>query len=397
MFISFAGITLGVAFFICTQAQTQGFERFYIKTVLGSTGALTVEDKFQPRFSSLLHNRGNDIIGVANEQLRKYIAGIDNSDQVMRVVREFSNVAACAPILEGSLTLRTNFKEEVFRVQGIDLEAHLQTTALGEQIVAGDLATFRTHPQGLLLGVELAKKLQARVGDTVTLTGPNATPRAFFVSGIFQTGDNLIDERRGFIHLPAARRVLNKPAGITMLMVKLIDPDRAPQLAAHLEGLLQHRVRSWQERERGNLQVFRAIRISAAITVSAIIVLAGFGIFNVLTLMILDKTREIAILRSMGYERHDIRDIFLWQGLVIAAVGGAAGCVLGMVLTWWISRVPVRIRGFFAADRFLVSWSWTHYIAALGVAFVAVLLASYWPARRAARLAPVDVLRGAGQ
>ena len=397
MLISFAGITLGVAFFICTQAQTQGFERFYIKTVLGSTGALTVEDKFQPRFTGVLQARGYDIVGVANEQGRKYIAGIDNADQVIRVIREFSNVAACTPVLEGSVTLRTNFREEVFRVQGIDLEAHLQTTALGEQIVAGDLAAFRAHPQGLLLGAELAKKLQTRVGDTVTLAGPDATPRAFFVSGIFQTGDNLIDERRGFIHLPAARRVLNKPAGLTLIMVKLIDPDRAPQLAAHLETLLQHRVRSWQDRERGNLQVFHAIRISAAITVSAIIVLAGFGIFNVLTLMILDKTREIAILRSMGYERGDIRDIFLWQGLLIAAVGGAAGCVFGMVLTWWISRVPVRIRGFFAADHFLVSWSWTHYVAALAVAFTAVLLASYWPARRAARLAPVDVLRGSGQ
>ena len=124
MLISFVGIMLGVAFFICTQAQTQGFERFYIKTVLGSTGALTVEDKFQPRFTGLLQSHGYDVVGLANEQGRKYITGIDNADQVMRVVREFSNVSACTPVLEGSVTLRTNFKEEVFRVQGINLEAH---------------------------------------------------------------------------------------------------------------------------------------------------------------------------------------------------------------------------------------------------------------------------------
>jgi lipoprotein-releasing system permease protein len=173
--------------------------------------------------------------------------------------------------------------------------------------------------------------------------------------------------------------------------------DRAPQLAAHLEELLQHRSRSWQERERGNLEVFRAIRYSAAITVSTIIVLAGFGIFNILTLMVLEKVREIAILRSMGYRRSDISAIFLWQGLLVAIIGSTLGCILGALLTWGVSRIPVRVRGFFATDHFLVYWTWHHYVAAIGIAFVGVFLASYFPARRAAGLAPVAILRGSGQ
>ena len=113
-----------------------------------------------------------------------------------------------------------------------------------------------------------------------------------------------------------------------------------------------------------------------------------------------DGAREsacIAILRSMGYRRADISAIFLWQGFLIATIGSAMGCVLGALLTWAISRIPVHIRGFFSADHFLVDWSGQHYLAAIGIAFVGVFLASYFPARRAAKLAPVDVLRGTGQ
>jgi len=124
-----------------------------------------------------------------------------------------------------------------------------------------------------------------------------------------------------------------------MIIYKLRDPDRAPALASHFENLFQHGAQSWQEREEGNLQIFSTLRISAAITVSLIILLAGFGIFNVLTMSVLSKVREIAILRSMGYRRIDISAIFLWQGALIAGVGSLLGCILGALLTWGISHV----------------------------------------------------------
>ena len=395
--LSLGGIILGVAFFICTQAQTQGFERFYIETVLGTTGSIMVQDRFQTRYSGILQPPAAGTVIVQNEQPRKYYEGITDANEVMRVIREFSNVLACAPVLEGSVTLDTDFRSEVIRVQGIDLEAQLQATDLRRHMITGDLAEFRQKSSGLLLGSILAQKLQVRVGDTINITTAGGEPRSFEVCGIFRTGDNLIDEKRAFIHLRFAQGLLNKPSEVSFIIVKLRDPERAPQLASHLETLLQHRSRSWQEREHGNLQIFKAIRYSAAITVSTIIVLAGFGIFNILTLMVLEKIREIAILRSMGYRRADISAIFLWQGLLIASIGASVGCGLGALMTWGVSRIPIKMRGFFATEHFLVSWSWRHYVAGIAIAFVGVFLASYFPARRAAKLAPVDVLRGTGQ
>jgi lipoprotein-releasing system permease protein len=395
--LSLGGVILGVAFFICTQAQTQGFERYYIKTVLGTSGAILVQDRFQPQYTGILQTNDHTVVSVSNQQRRKYQPGIENPDEVMRVIREFSNVTACAPVLEGNITLETDFRSGVFVVQGIDLDAQLATTALRDSMVGGDLGDFRQKSDGLLLGAILAGDMHAQVGDTVTLIGPDGERRSFEVCGIFRTGDNLIDEKRGFIHLRTAQSLLDKPSEVSFIIVKLRDPDRAPALAAHLEQLLQHRARSWQEREKGNLQIFRAIRLSAAITVSTIIVLAGFGIFNILTLMVLEKVREIAILRSMGYRRADISAIFLWQGLLIAVIGSVVGCGPGALLTWGVSRIPIRMRGFFATEHFIVYWSWHHYVAAMAIAFAGIFLASYFPARRAARLAPVSILRGSGQ
>ena len=395
--LSLGGIVLGVAFFICTQAQTQGFERFFIQTVLGTSGSIVVQDRFQNRYSGPLQAQGNAVGSIKNEQPRKYYEGITDAGQVMRAIHEFSNVLACAPVLEGNATIQTDFLSEVFRLQGIDLDAQLQATDLRSYMISGDLADFRQRSSGLLLGSLLAQRMQVQVGNTVSVMGPGGETRSFEVCGIFRTGDNMIDDKRGFVHLRVAQSLLNRPSEVSVIIVKLRDPDRAPQLAAHLEQLLEHRVRSWQEREHGNLQIFRAIRYSAALTVSTIIVLAGFGIFNILTLMVIEKVREIAILRSMGYRRSDISAIFLWQGLLVAVIGSTLGCVLGALLTWGVSRIPIKMRGFFATEHFLVYWSWYHYLTAVAIAFVGVFLASYFPARRAAKLAPVTILRGSGQ
>ena len=143
--------------------------------------------------------------------------------------------------------------------------------------------------------------------------------------------------------------------------------------------------------------MFSTLRISAGITVSLIIVLAGALIFNTLTMTVLDKVREIAILRSMGYRRWDITIIFLFQGFIVATLGAVLGAGGGGALTYGISQIPIKVRGVLYADHFIVAWDYHHYVHAAIIAFVAVLTASYFPARRAANLAPVDILRGSGQ
>jgi len=391
LLLSLVGVVFGVGIFICTQAQTQGFAQFFIDSTIGSNGALVLSSRFQPHYEKMVVSAKSASSAPAH---RNVFEGITDVSEIMRVSRQFSNVVACSPILRGTISARAGFETTAADLFGIDPTSHLRTTDLAKQIVEGRFDDFRNNTTSVIVGSRLADLLEVSSGDTIQLLSPGGEYWRFNVAAIARSGVSAIDSTRVYAHARVAQRLLKKPYQASMIIYKLRDPDRAPALASHFENLFQHTAQSWQEREEGNLQIFSTLRISAAITVSLIILLAGFGIFNVLTMSVLSKIREIAILRSMGYRRIDISAIFLWQGALIAGVGSLVGCILGALLTWGISKVPIHIRGLLYTNHFLVVWDWRHYLWATLLAIVAVFIASYVPAHRAAQLQPVDTLRG---
>jgi lipoprotein-releasing system permease protein len=391
LLLSLIGVVFGVGIFICTQAQTQGFAQFFIDSTIGSNGALTLRSRFQPRYEGMVVS-AKTTGGVSAR--RNFFEGISNVGDIMRVSRQFSNVVACSPVLRGTISARAGFETTTADLFGIDPTSHLRTTDLAKQIVVGKFDDFRNNTSSVIVGNRLADLLQVDPGDSVQLLSPGGEYWRFTVAAIARSGVSTIDSSRVYAHARVAQRLLKKPYQASMIIYKLRDPDRAPALAVRFEDLFRHTAQSWQEREEGNLQIFSTLRMSVAITVSLIILLAGFGIFNVLTMSVLSKVREIAILRSMGYRKIDITAIFLWQGALIATVGSLLGCVLGALMTWGVSHIPIHIRGLLYANYFLVVWDWRHYLWATLLAIISVFIASYVPARRAAQLAPVDTLRG---
>jgi len=397
MLLSSLGVIFGVGFFICGQAQTEGYQNFFVETILGSKGAITISDRFRSSYTRSLDKKSGTYLMGSTPQSRKYYPGIANAEQMIDVLMDYPNVEACSPILEDKVILRAGSTSQVCTLFGIDIPRHIATTDLPYQIIEGSFDDFRSDPEGLLVGGLLARKYDFYVGQSVNLTGSEGDSRRFRIAGIYETGVNVIDEKRIYVHQRPAQMLVRSPSLTSFILVRLFDPQRAPQDADAFEDLLQHRSRSWQEQEKGDLQIFRTLRISAGLAISAIILLAGFGIFNVLMMSVMEKTREIAILRSMGFSRQDIAAIFLWQGLLVAIIGILFGWAFGALLTHAVTFIPVRIRGIFKADYFIVSWSMRHYILAAVLALVSVFIAAFIPARRAAKLEPVDVLRGSAQ
>ena len=391
--LSLCCVVFGVAFFICIQAQTQGFADHFIDSTVGSSGALLINSRVQPRASGLIAGPSGSFSNASYSE-RRFVEGISNAPEIMRVARQFSNVVSCSPVLRGRLSARAGFESSTVDLYGIEPQLHLQTTDLGRQIIAGSMDDFRNNPAAVIIGSRLAESLELKAGSVIQLLAPGAEYRRFPVAAIARSGVGAVDSVRIYSHTRVAQTLLNKPYGTSMILFKLRDATRAPALGRLFATLFDHEAQSWQEREEGSLQLFVSLRMSAGITMSLVILLAGFGIFNVLTMSVLSKVKEIAILRSMGYRRGDISAIFLWQGAMIAAGGAALGCALGALLTWTVSLMPIRVRGLLYADHFLVAWDWHHYLWATLLALLAVFIASYVPARRAAELQPVATLRG---
>lgn len=393
--MSLAGIVLGVGLFIVAQANTSGFEQLFVKTILGANGAVRIQDKFQESLTSISikQEETGQSFQFGKARGRKYRPGVEHADKVIEAIGQFSNVLAASKVLRGGLEISNNFKEEPAQLYGIEKDTHLLVSDLEEQIVFGSLLDFQRDPRGILVGSYLAERMLLEPGDSVILKEANETHR-FIVKGIYETGYQQIDKERIFIDINQARMVFKRPHETSYIQVSLFDPKRAENDKYLMEGVVQHIVAPWQEREKVWLQVFKAVRISAMISLSSIIFISGLGMFSTLAIIVMEKTREIAILRSMGYTRKDVTNIFVWQGFIVTIVGIALGWLFGATFTLIVSRLPIRIRGIFSTDSFVVEWNFWHYVLAAAIAFVFVMTASIFPSRRAAQLEPGDVVRG---
>ena len=396
MLMSLSCIILGVGMFVVTQATTSGFRGFFISTILGTDGALRIQDKLQSTINSIEAGGYGSPFEIQLED-RKYIEGIDYPQELIEKLMTFSNVKAVSEVLHGSnVTIRSSFKNDAIQVFGINLEDHLNVSNLESQIVEGSLSDFRLSSDGALLGRLMADRLHLHIGSTFQLQ-TSGQPRRYRVSAIYETGVSDIDKVNLYLKMEQARSLLKKPTGVSYLQVSLYDYNRAQEDAPWMTEVLDHSVAAWQDRQREWLGVFRAMGISTAVTVSVFIIIAGLAMFNTLAMIVMEKTKDIAILRSMGYTRRDISRIFLWQAVIVLAIGALAGCVLGWIGTYVVSELPLPIHTIFKTDKFLVSWNPWHYVEAVGISIVIVMIASLLPSRRAARLEPGDIIRGTAQ
>jgi lipoprotein-releasing system permease protein len=399
MLMSLACIVLGVGLYAVTQATTSGFEGFFIKTVLGANGAIRIEDEIQATIQSMAAGGANtdSNFQIIEKEGRKYIQGIQQPELIMDALRRFNNVSGVAQVLHGDVTINSSFKNDSAQVYGINLDDYLKVSDLGAHIVQGSLEEFRDEPEeGALIGRILADRVQLSVGDSFILQ-IRGQSRHYRVAAIFETGVRDIDQVRIYLHLSETRSLLEKPTGASFIQVNLYDESRAPEDALQMERTLYHSAAPWQDREKEWLEVFGALRKSTAITVWVFSAIAALAMFNTLAMIVYEKTKDIAILRSMGYTREDISHIFLWQAVIVLAIGTVLGCLFGVIVTYGISQIPIRIRTIFTTDTFVVAWSIWHYVKAVLISTCFVMMASLVPARRAARFEPGDVIRGTAQ
>jgi lipoprotein-releasing system permease protein len=394
MSMSLLGIVFGIGFFVVTQAQTSGFEVFFIRTILGTNGAIRVSDRFQDMEGTVskVSRDGKESFVFRSRENARYVEGIEYPQLVKTALREFPEISGISEIIEGTGILDSGSRKLAVQLHGLRIKDHIMVSELENQLLQGDIDNLDADRSGILVGSWIAERLSLSEGDRVTLIG-GAENQQLRVAGVFETGVSQIDKNRIYLDLATARSFLGKPFGDSIFQVSIQDPEKASEIAAQMQMTLGHRVIGWQEREKVWLEVFKALRFSSAITVSSILLLSGLGMFNVFAIMVIEKNRDIAILRSIGFTPRDVSAVFLWQGGIVLLGGIVLGSATGFLATYGISRIPLRIRGIFSTDSFVVNWDVTHYLWAIAIATLFVGVASWIPARRAAKIEPAKIIR----
>jgi lipoprotein-releasing system permease protein len=325
---------------------------------------------------------------------RDEIRGIRKAGTMVAALSEWPGLSV-APSLDGQVILRYGSADKSATLIGIVPEREIHVTQLADDMVEGHLTDLASAANGIVIGVGLASKLGAKMGDSLNAISPAGVILRVKVVGLFRTGIVNLDEVQAYILLKKAQILQSRANVINQIRIRLERVDEAREVAARIEALYGYRAESWQE---ANESVFGVFRIQNAImysTVGAIMVVAAFGIYNIISTVVYEKSRDIAILKSIGLTESDIRRTFLMQGLMIGLIGAVLGWLIGFGLTSLLASIRFDVGGMVRNDRFFLAWSVTHYWIGGMFSLVASGVAAWIPARRAAGANPVDIIRGA--
>ena len=392
--VSLTGIALGVAFFLAVSSLMRGSERDFIKRLIDNSPHITVSDEYRKAQRQPAAEQWPDgAVEVRRVKPLTEVRGIRGHAQKLTFVESLPGLRA-APVLMGSVVLTFAGRNEGVTLNGIIPAKMKGVSTIEEKLTQGSLEALAANPNGIIIGEGLAKKFGLSMGSVVNAASPGGEVRTLKVVGIFRTGNASYDENQTFALLKRVQGLLDRADRVNRFIIQLDNPYAARDVAAVIERQVGYKAVSWQESAEDLMSVLLVRNLIMYSVVSAILVVASFGIYNTISTIVMEKIHDIAILKSMGFHARDIRRIFLAEGVILGALGSLFGVTLGMGLMWLLAQVEIKPPGASDLVHLPIYWGWEQYLLAVGFALVSAVGAAYLPARKAGRVQPVAILRG---
>ena len=380
------GVMVGVAVVIFISALIAGLQANTIRRTLGAQAhivAKPIEPVARPQL-----NPGETGVATVQTAPRK-IRSIDNWQQVITAYEAVPGVVAVSPMVSGAaIAIRGEGRSSV-AVAGIELTLYDRIVDLTEKLVAGNL---RLEPGDVLVGAELARDLGASIGDRITLTTGTAGNEGdqYRISGTLDLGNRELNRRAVYLPLRTAQSLFGLPGSVTSIDLRVQDVFAADQVATQVASVAPLRVESWMLTNNQLLSALTAQSASTAIIRVFVSIVVMLGIASVLVVAVVQKTREIGILRAMGASRGQMTRVFLFQGSLVGLVGSLLGALLATLLVFLFGTL---VRGADGNVLFPIDLNAKLLLLACVVATLCGTLAAIAPARRAARLDPALAMR----
>ncbi len=380
-----AGATVGVAVIIFITALIGGLQSTLVDKTLSSQPHLTL--RRPERLARVLPAARGEAISAVVEKVPERIRSIEQWQRALRLVLAAPGVVAAAPTAAGSAFASRAEVSKSVAVRGIEEDSFDAVIRIRRKMAAG---RFRVQGTEAVIGSVLASDLGLAVGDKLRLSTAEGRHDVFTVAGIFDLGDRNVNQRWVLVSLRAAQTLLDLEAGITTIEAKAEDPFRADEIAAEIGPRTGLDADSWMKVNAQLLTALRSQNASALMIQTFVVVAVALGIASVLGVSVIQKSRQIGILKATGTSTGAVLRIFLVEGALVGLVGSLAGCGLGSLMSWGFAAA---VKNPYGESLFPVELTPRLFLLASGVALATAIGAAVAPALHAARLDPATVIR----
>lgn len=383
------GVAAGVAVIAYISALINGLQSNTLAKTLGAQAHITLralDDVVIPARLPVL-----DTATLTETQPRaQRLRSVANWQALLPLLERHDNIAAVSPLVSGSgLALRGEATQAI-ALMGVDLDRYDRIVGLRSKVVSG---TARLDPGEAIIGRDLASDLGVRVGDRLTLqtgTASSSVSDSVRVTALVDLGVKDLNRRTVIVPLRAAQSLLGLPGGATGLDLALKNVWTAQELTQELRRQFPYKIESWQENNAQLVSALNAQSVSTALIRGVVLVVVVLGIASVLVVSVVQKRREIGILRAMGATRGQVLRVFLVQGAVVGALGSLLGIVLAVILIWLFTHF---VRGSDGLPLFSITLPLATALQVAAIATICGVLAAVAPARRAAAMDPAQAIR----
>ncbi len=392
------GVTFSITMFIALLGFMNGLNDLLDGLVLNRTPHVRLFNEAKPNPNqpvNLSRNFNNSYNFVGSVKSSGVRLEIYNSAAIMAAVKADPRVLGLAPKITAPVLYNSGTIDITGVVSGIDVEEESKLFFFKDYVRKGEPLDLKNVNNSIVLGKGLAEKLLAEIGDVVQVTTSKGDRLSLKVVGFFQSGIAELDKVQSYASIATAQKLLGKSNNyITDIQVKLKDLNMAPAMAKEYAQLFQADAEDIQtansQFETGS---FVRTLISYVVGITLLIV-AGFGIYNILNMMIYEKMDTIAILKATGFAGSDVRKIFIGIALTIGLVGGVLGLIFGFSLSLVIDQIPFNTPALPTVKTYPINYNPFFYLIGIVFALITTYFAGYFPAKKASKIDPVIIIRG---
>ncbi len=388
------GVMFGISMFIFMQSLMKGTNDYFEKSSFSTTAHIRLYSENKVADAHMLNSylKDNSTKILTNPKQLQQSLGLTNPYGIIQNIRKNPQVVAVTPQVTTNVIYASGSVNINGTVAGVNIDEEDKMFDVQGNMKEGDLHDLNRVNNGLLIGKGIADKLSLHVGDNITVRAGSGSPMIMRVIGIYATTIKQIDETKSYANIVQAQNLLGKDRSyVTDIKINLADYNNAPKVARDMETITGYKAEDWVQ---SNEQLKAAFKIRAIIlnsVIGVILLVAGFGIYNILNMTIYEKIKEIAILKATGFPGNSVISIFLQQAVYIGLMGGVIGVIVGFLITFMVSKIYI---GAGTLKYLPMSFYIPHYIEAVCFGILTTIAAGFFPARKASKVDPVTIIRG---